>query len=259
MKPLQDIRLVLFDWAGTIIDFGCQAPAEAFVEAFAVIGISATLAEARRPMGLHKKDHLRAMLQEPGLCAKWRSVFGTEWTEADVERLYQVVTPKQISAASKYSRLIPGLHEVVAELRRRGIRIATTTGYFQAAADVVYAVAQEQGFAPDFQICADEVPEGRPAPWMIFRCMEALQIYPPAAVLKIGDTPVDIQEGLNAGVWSVGVLDSSNEISLSEQEFAAIPEAERERRRMIVASKFLATGAHAVIRTIAELPKLLAN
>ena len=65
------------------------------------------------------------------------------------------------------------------------------------------------------------MPAGRPAPWMIFRCMEALNVYPPAAVVKVGDTVIDIEDGLNAGAWSVGVVDSSNEMSLTAAELAA--------------------------------------
>jgi phosphonoacetaldehyde hydrolase len=49
------IRLVVFDWAGTVIDFGCCAPVAAFRDAFAKLGVPVSVAEARAPMGLHKK------------------------------------------------------------------------------------------------------------------------------------------------------------------------------------------------------------
>ena len=75
MTPLT-IQLVVFDWAGTTIDFGCMAPAGAFVAAFAANGVDVTLAEARGPMGLHKKDHIRAMLCTASVGAKWRAAVG---------------------------------------------------------------------------------------------------------------------------------------------------------------------------------------
>ncbi|HUR54039.1 MAG TPA: phosphonoacetaldehyde hydrolase [Gemmataceae bacterium] len=254
---MPEIKLVVFDWAGTTIDFGSCAPAGAFVATFAARGVTVTLAEARGPMGLHKKDHLRAMLRTPVVGEKWRRAGGREWVEADVDDLYRDVTPRQVEAAGLYSTLIPGVLDSVARLRERGIKIAATTGYFHAAAAVVVAAGKRQGYVPDFTICADDVPAGRPAPWMIFRAMEALNVYPPSAVLKVGDTVIDIADGLNAGAWSVGVVDSSNEMGLSEAAFAALPESEKAARREAVRERFRGAGAHAVIDTLAELPALV--
>ena len=252
-----EIKLVILDWAGTVLDFGCVAPAGAFVAAFAEAGVEVTLPEARGPMGLHKKDHLRAMLQVPGIGDRWQSAKGRPWAEADVEELYRRVTPMQVAAAQAHSELIPEVLNCVAELRRRGILLAGTTGYFQEAADVCYAAAEAQGYKPDFRICADEVPAGRPAPWMIFRAMEALNVYPPTAVVKVGDTLVDIADGHNAGVWSVGVVDSSNEIGLSRAAWEALSEDDQEARRGAVHDRYSDAGADAGINTLAELPELI--
>lgn len=254
-----EIKLVVLDWAGTTIDFGCMAPSGAFVAAFAAKGVSVTLAEARGPMGLHKKDHLRAMLRAESVGAKWRAAAGREWTEDDVNDLYRDVTPRQVAAAVKYGDLIPGVADAVAELRARGLKVAATTGYFREAADAVLSAAKRQGYAPDFNTCADDVPAGRPAPWMIFRCMEALSVYPPAAVLKVGDTVIDIEDGRNAGCWSVGVVDSSNEMGLTAAELAALPSREWDARREAVRERYQMAGAHAVIDSIAELPQLVAE
>jgi phosphonoacetaldehyde hydrolase len=247
-------QLVIFDWAGTVIDFGCQAPTGAFVQAMAQFGVSITLREARGPMGLHKKDHLRALLKQQDIAERWLSEHGRSWTETDIDALYQHVTPLQVAAAKQYSQLIPGVPECVAELRRMGIKIAGTTGYFREAAEVVRQAGAEQGYVPDFCIGADDVPAGRPAPWMIFRAMEALGVYPPGAVVKVGDTLVDIADGRNAGAISLGVIDSSNEMGLSEDEFNKLSDAEREARRSEIRQRFLEAGAHGVLNTLAELP-----
>lgn len=252
-----EIKLVVFDWAGTTIDFGCLAPAEAFVAAFAARGVIVTLAEARAPMGLHKKDHIRAMLRNDVIAWRWREATGWDWTEASVEELYADVTPRQVEAAGTYSTLIADVIPTVEELRARGIKVAATTGYFREAAAVVQGAGKRQGYVPDFAICADDVPAGRPAPWMIFRCMEALGVYPPSAVVKVGDTVVDIEDGRNAGCWSVGVIDSSNEMGLAEAEFHALSEPEKDARREAVAARFTEAGAHGVIDTLAELPEML--
>ncbi|HEY1191374.1 MAG TPA: phosphonoacetaldehyde hydrolase [Gemmata sp.] len=256
---MPEIQLVVFDWAGTTIDFGCLAPSGAFVAAFATKGVTVTLAEARGPMGLHKKDHIRAMLHTEGVGRRWRAAVGRDWTEPDVDELYRTVTPMQVAAAEEYSALIAGVPEAVAALRAKGIKIAASTGYFHEAAAVVSAAGKRQGYEPDFTICADDVPAGRPAPWMIFRCMEALGVYPPAAVLKLGDTVIDIEDGRNAGCWSAGVVDSSNEMGLSAEELRALPSAEREGRRARIAERYRTAGAHAVITDLGALPGLIAD
>jgi phosphonoacetaldehyde hydrolase len=249
--------MVVLDWAGTTIDFGSCAPVGAFVATFSARGVPVTLAEARAPMGLHKKDHLRAMLREPAVAARWRSAVGREWAEADVEDLYRDVTPRQLEAVERYGALIPGVLDCVAGLKSRGIKIAGSTGYFSAAAKLVVEAGQRQGYTPDYSICADDVPAGRPAPWMIYRAMEALDVYPPRTVVKVGDTIVDIIDGLNAGVWSFGIVDSSNEMGLSEDEFKNLSESERESRRAAVRDRYLAAGAHKVLNSIAELPEII--
>jgi phosphonoacetaldehyde hydrolase len=251
------IKGIIFDWAGTTVDFGCQAPAGAFVAAFAELGLTVSLEEARRPMGLHKKDHIRAMLQTREIADRWQAHQGRPWTEADVTRLYEIVTPMQLAAVGQHSQLIPETLACMAELRARGLKIGASTGYFQVAADRMYAEAARQGFTPDFSICADEVPAGRPAPWMLFRAMEALNLFPPSSVIKVGDTLVDVQDGHNAGVWSVAVLDSSNEMGLSLQDWQALTADEQRSRRIASAERLRPAHPHAMIPTLASLPQLV--
>jgi phosphonoacetaldehyde hydrolase len=248
-----EIKLVVFDWGGTTIDFGCLAPAGAFVAAFAARGVSVTLAEVRGPMGTHKKDHIRAMLRTESVSAKWRAATGSDWTETDAEDLYRAVTPLQLEAIAQHSALVPGFCDLARVLRNLGLKLAGTTGYFRAAAAAVLAAAKQQGYEPDFNICADDVPAGRPAPWMIFRCMEALDVYPPAAVVKVGDTVIDIEDGRNAGCWSVGVVDSSNEMGLTREELRALPPQEYNARFERVVERYFAAGAHAVSHSIRDI------
>jgi phosphonoacetaldehyde hydrolase len=254
-----DIRLVVFDWAGTTIDYGCFAPVAAFVEVFARHGVQVTTTQARGPMGLHKKDHLREMLRLPEIGTRWRQAHGRDWNEQDLERLYRAFVPLQMEVIDRHSRLVPGLQECVALLRHRGIRIAATTGYFREAAERVYRAARQQGFVPDFTVCAEDVPEGRPAPWMIFRSMEALRVYPPSALVKVGDTVPDIGEGLHAGAWSVGVTSSSSAVGCTVEQLEALPQQQRQALLQSARDNLLAAGAHAVMESLTELPALVTN
>jgi phosphonoacetaldehyde hydrolase len=252
-----DIRLVIFDWAGTTVDHGCRAPVQPFMRVLAACGVEITAEEARIPMGLHKRDHLRALLQLPDVAQRWRERWGRDAADADIDELYRQFMPLQMAVIDEFSRLVPGLLDCVRVLKGRGIAIGATTGYFREAAERVYRAAAAQGYCPDHCVCAEEAPAGRPAPWMIFRIMEALRIYPPAAVVKVGDTVPDIGEGRAAGVWSVGVTRTSSDVGCSETEWAALPAAEQVRRVALCRDKLLAAGAHAVVETLAELPAVL--
>jgi phosphonoacetaldehyde hydrolase len=260
MHPARPIQLVVLDWAGTTVDFGCFGPVASFRQALERHGVSPTDEQVRIPMGAAKIDHLRALLELPELSDQWQTRHGRGWDESDVARIYRDdYVPLQMETIARHDRLVPGLLPAVAALRDRGIKLATSTGYFREAARLVFDSASRQGYARDLDVLPDEVPAGRPAPWMIFHAMETLGVYPPSSVVKVGDTPIDIAEGRNAGAWSVGVIASSNEVGLSEEAWAALPD--RERRAIVesVRSKFEQAGAHAAIETLAELPGLIAD
>jgi phosphonoacetaldehyde hydrolase len=249
--------LVIFDWAGTTVDHGCRAPEIAFVRAFAARGVEITREEARVPMGLGKRDHIRALLQMPAVARRWHTSHGKDATESDIEELYRLFMPLQLEVIDEFAGLVPSLLDCISALRQRGIAIGATTGYFRAAAERIYQAAAHQGYSPDACVCGEDVPAGRPAPWMIFQIMETLNVYPPAAVVKVGDTVPDIGEGLSAGVWSLGVLRTSSEVGCTETEWEALPAADRIERLAACREKLLAAGAHAVVETLAELPALL--
>lgn len=251
------IQLVIFDWAGTTIDFGSCAPATAFRKVFAAHGVDVTDREARAPMGMNKREHLVTMLSTAEIGAAWAKATGHAWTEADVDTLYEEFAPLQLQAITETSELVPNVMDVIDQLRSRRIKIGGTTGYFRAAADSVMHYAKAAGFAPDANACADDVPQGRPAPWMIYRIMEQLNVFPPASVVKVGDTVADVQAGCSSGCWSIGVCDSSSLMGLSYSEFAALSDQERLERIQDTAQTFLAAGCHAVISSISELPELL--
>lgn len=65
---MRRIEAVIFDWAGTTVDYGCFAPVQAFVEAFKSFGIEPTMEEVRKPMGMLKIDHIRTMMQMETVC-----------------------------------------------------------------------------------------------------------------------------------------------------------------------------------------------
>jgi phosphonoacetaldehyde hydrolase len=82
--------------------------------------------------------------------------------------------------------------------------------------------AKKRGYQPDSMVCATDVLAGRPAPWICLRKAENLGVYPAETVVKVGDTQPDIYEGLNAGMWTISLAKTGNELGLSEKETEAL-------------------------------------
>jgi phosphonoacetaldehyde hydrolase len=249
------IEGVIFDWAGTTVDFGCFAPVNVFVDVFAGAGIDVTMAEAREPMGMLKIDHIRAMLSMPRISALWAEKYGRSFTEQDVHDLFAVFEPALMKSLADYTDPIPHVLAAIATLREQGLKIGSTTGYTDAMMEVVAAAAAAKGYTPDCYVTADLTSNhGRPYPYMVFRNMERLGLSSARQVVKVGDTLSDIREGVNAGVWTLGVVVGSSEMGLTEAEYAALSCEERDLRIAAVTEKFYACGAHFVITTMEELP-----
>jgi phosphonoacetaldehyde hydrolase len=253
------IEAVILDWAGTAVDHGCVGPVAVFTEVFGRRGVQVTTAEARRPMGLKKKDHVRRMCEDPGVIAKWRTVYGCEPSSQDVEAMYAEVEPLMRATVAAHADLVPGLAATLTVLRRAGLRIGSTTGYTAPMMEILVPEAFRRGYAPDVVVCSSDVPAGRPCPWMCYLNAIRLQVYPLEAIVKIGDTVADIQEGLNAGMWTIGVTRTGNELGLSEAEAAALPSVELEVRLRAIEAKLRQAGAHYVAESIAECPPLIAE
>jgi phosphonoacetaldehyde hydrolase len=250
-------RAVIFDWAGTTVDYGSRAPTAAVLEIFRRSGVEISAAEARGPMGLAKRDHIAAILSLPRIAAAWQQVHGQSPAEAEVDRLYGEFLPLQKEVLAQHADVIPGVPEILAECRRRGLGIGSTTGYTRALMDVLDPLGRRGGFDPDVVICSDDVARGRPAPWMHFRAAEKLNAFPPSALVAVDDTPVGIEAGRNAGAWTVAVTKSGNSLGLSPAEAAALDPGELQRRIDVATAQFKTLGADYVIESVADLLPVL--
>jgi len=255
-KDLQ-IKGVMLDWAGTTIDFGSLAPAEVFIEVFHRAGVPVTTQEARAPMGMAKRAHIAAVLELPRVKQAWQSTFGKPHSEEDIDRLYAEFIPLQKSVLAKHSNMIPGAVDVVDRLAARGIRIASSTGYTRELMEVVSAEAAKQGYRPEVVLCAEDARAGRPAPWMIFRAAEMLDVYPLSQWVVVDDTAVGVQAGVNAGAWTVGIAETGNSMGLTEEELRQLPSSEKEKRKEMIREQFKQVGADYVIDSIAELDSII--
>ena len=244
---------VVFDWAGTIVDHGSRAPVAALQDVFAGAGVAVTVAEARLSMGIAKKDHIRCILELQRVTEEWRRKRGVAPAETDVETLYAEFVPKQTQCLGRFSGAIAGVPETFEGLRSRGVRIGSTTGYTRPMLEFLVDRAREQGFAPDCAICPGDVPGGgRPAAWMCYLNAIRLEVSPLWSTVKIGDTPSDIEEGLNAGMWTIGVTRTGNEAGLTVEEWNSATAAERSEVITRARTRLLDAGAHYLVESAGE-------
>ena len=253
------IEAVLLDWAGTTMDFGCMAPAVVFVEVFERRKVPITIDEARAPMGAHKKVHIQRIAELDSVHRRWQEVHGRPPGEADVDAMFAEFVPLQLACLSEYSTLIPGALDVVAELRRRGAKIGSTTGYLTEMMKINREDAKRQGYEPDSTVCASDVPAGRPYPYMCLQNAINLKVTTVQSCVKVDDTVPGVEEGLNAGMWTVGLAVSGNEVGLPLQAWQALPEDKKALKRSRAYGRMQQCGAHYVIDTIADLMPCIDN
>lgn len=251
------LQAIIMDWAGTTVDFGSMAPIRAFQQLFAGQGVPISEVEARRPMGTEKREHIRQLCSYPRIRSAWVEVKGAQPTEADIDRMYNAFVPLQIAAIAETAVLIPGLTETLAWADARGVKIGANTGYADIMIEGLLARAAAQGYSPQSNICATQVPRGRPYPYMAMMNAIELGVENLGACVKIDDTLTGIDEGLNAGMWTIGVAVSGNEVGLSLEDWNALSGSEQEALRSKACDRFNRAGAHYVIDSIADAIPIL--
>ena len=186
--PAPAIRLVVLDVGGTIIEDRGDLP-EALRSAMANHGVTVSLAEINQWRGASKREIIRRFVKEEKRGDEIYREFSAKLIE-----IYRTVPP------------IAGAEDAFRKLRESGLLLATNTGFDRAIANSIFQrLGWEKYFAAT--ICSDDVAEGRPSPFMIFHAMEAARVNNVAEVVAVGDTPLDLQAGSNAGLRGViGVL-----------------------------------------------------
>lgn len=277
----QRLEAVIFDWAGTTMDFGCYAPAVVFQKVFAEMGVPISMQEARRPMGKHKKVHIEEITHDPEVKKRWIQQHGREPAPSDVKKMFEAFKPAQLPVLVKYADLIDGTLVAVEACRNMGLKIGSTTGYTGEMMDLLLAEAADRGYVPDVSVCAtghyalgngrmqgpflglgDNI--SRPKPHMCNLNAYLLDVSENAAVVKVGDTLDDIREGKRAGMWTIGLAGTGNEMYLTEEHQGMNEEQLREndpvgyRERLFAAHRsMIKESPDFTIDSIREVPEIL--
>jgi phosphonoacetaldehyde hydrolase len=253
------LKAVVLDWAGTVLDYGCLAPTAVFAAVFRACDVELTSEEIRAPMGLAKKVHLQQLLAMPAVAARWQTAHDRLPNDDDLEHLFKNFERLQVDCLPRFAELIPGALAVIAALRNRGLKIGSTTGYDGAMMEVLIPEARRRGYAPDSIVCSSDVLTGRPGPGMMLEALRRMDVESIEAVVKIDDTAPGIEEGLNGGVWTIGVAKTSSEVGLSEADLAALPTHESAQRIKKAYDRLSRAGAHYVVDSIADVGPCLDN
>jgi len=239
------------------VDFGSLAPVAALQGVFESAGVPVSAAEVRRHMGTLKKDQIRSICAESRVAEAWKTRHGSLPDESDVERIFGEFLPRQSEILEKFSAPIPWVPQTIERWRAAGLRVGSTTGYTRALLDLVLPAAARQGYAPDASVTPDEVGGGRPKPFMCYRNAILLSIFPLWHCVKIGDTPADIAEGLNAGMWTIGITATGNEVGLAREEWESLTPDDRMKREHDAAGILSSAGAHFVAPSLAGCDAIL--
>ncbi len=274
----EKLEAIILDWAGTTMDHGCYAPAVVFQQVFEAAGVPISIEEARAPMGAHKKVHIRKITQLPEVQKRWRDTHGREPCEEDVEKMFEQFVPAQMACLADYADLIPGTLDAIKEFRNMGLKIGSTTGYTGDMMKILLAEAQKRGYTPDVSVCStghyavrnkDTYDYGhirgigadwnisRPLPHMCNLNAALLGVSKPYLCVKVGDTIPDIEEGRNAGMWTIGLAITGNEMGLREEEIRNLPPDEYERRKQNAYYRMYYAGADVIVDGIEKVPRAL--
>jgi len=255
------VRACILDWSGTICDKYVIAPAIVFQKIFFQYGVEVTMEEVRKPMGLRKDLHIKDMLlNNKNISTRWTQIYGKDPTEKDVDKMFKDFVPMQIDCLAEYSEILPNVKETIDILRNEhNVKIGLTTGFTRDMVNVLEKNVNSQGVFLDSTVAGDDVQNGyRPAPHMVYKNLDILDISPINSVVKVDDTIGGIGEGLNAGCWAVGVSKYSNYMNIDNIEHSEqLSDSELEQRHKISKETLEKAGAHYVIDSIVDLPEII--
>jgi phosphonatase-like hydrolase len=223
--PPMPLKLVVLDIGGTLIGDHGEVP-DAMLGAFSRHGLSVTPQEFSEWRGASKRNMVQHFVEQRG---------PKDGRPALIEAIYSDFTTTASKAYAKVQP-IPGAEKALKELAAMKLILATSTGFDRAlTTQVLSSLGWQHYFVAS--ITSDDVVDGRPAPYMLFRAMEAAHVNETAQVMAVGDTPLDLQAANNAGVGAaIGVYSG-----------AATEERLRKERNS------------AVLPSVAELPGLIAK
>jgi phosphonatase-like hydrolase len=209
---MQEVKLIVFDLAGTVIEDAGQVPA-AFTAALRSHGIEITSDSLRKVRGASKREAIQRLVEcqtgasNADVLAKTESVYDS--FRSTLAGMFEQDGVREVAGAT----------EILGWLKRRGIRIGLNTGFDRTITELLLNSMPWGEDLIDAVVCGDDVAQGRPAPYLIFQAMEKSGVTNVQQVTNVGDTVLDLQAGQNAGVrYNIGVLSGAHSKEQLERE-----------------------------------------
>ena len=253
------IRSCIFDLGGTLVDRYSLTTILSLKNAFQKNGIILNNKLIFKDMGIKKQDHITIILNDEHISWSWRHIHGRHPDINDSHRLFEEYNSIQKVRCTELMDIIPETKKTIDLLRDKGIQLGVTTGFNYHTMRLIKEKLDKNNIILDNYIsstCLD-LP-ARPNPSMIIENMYRFDINDPKQVIKIDDTVVGIEEGKNAGCWTVGVSRWSINMKLPSIDDAyGLSDFYLEDKKKKCRAQLVQSGADYVIDTLDELPYII--
>jgi len=269
IKSINKIQACVFDWAGTIIDYGAIASLQVMVDIFGSKKLIISKSEIRAKFtGASKKHHIKELLKIPRITQHFEKLYGKEPDESTVKEFKKLYEDHLLTVLANYAVEIPNAFSTINELRKKGIKIGSTTSYKREMMDIIAPIVEKNGFKPDYLITPSEVPNGRPFPYMMYHNALNLEVFSTDHMVKVGDSTADITEAHNAGAWSIGIIEGSSLMGLTLDEYINMSQKTNNPKQnelnlklkhkiQTCKEKYISAGADYIVNNISEVPRII--
>ena len=200
------IRGVIFDLGGTLVDKYSLSPLVNLNKAFKHRHITLDNKVISKDMGLKKYDHIVAISKESEFKKQFQNIYNRSPVQEDLYDIHNIFNRLQNKYLQTNLEIIPEVKSAIDILKERNIKIGITTGFNKEQMNYCIKLLNKHNIYPDSAVsstCKDILP--RPMPHMIYENMITMGIENPSEILKVDDTCIGIEEGINAGCLTLGV------------------------------------------------------
>lgn len=260
------IRCCIFDLGGTIVDKYSLSPLLSLANAFGLRRITIPNHIISKDIGKTKIDHIVSLCKEPIVEGQFHRTYGRHISYTDIDNIFDDFNKLQVDYMTEHLDIIPQTRDIIKYLDDKSIRTGITTGFNREQMDIAINRLKLDGIVFGSSVSSSCIPNAsRPNPDMIQRNMELLDIHDPKQVIKIDDTEIGIQEGINSGCYTVGVARWSINMNVySQGEICFLDKSGDLDRDSILHNKLEESreklrkaGADYVIDTLDKLPGII--
>jgi phosphonoacetaldehyde hydrolase len=245
-QSLNKYSVIIFDLSGVLIDFGMYAPVIATSRAFRNRDIYIPERIIRQNIGINQEKHIKLLCNYYNHGHNFESIYTDYKNELIV-----------LNSNAAFTSPINGADRTTNLLKRLGYKIAITTFYNKNVFSVIDKSLKSNNIVYDTVVCNNDVILGKPEPFMLYKIMNRFNV-PAKKCIKVGESPLNVLEGLKAKVDTINVIDSSNLMGMDEQMFDDSCESIKDVKRMEVINKLMNNPMPKYfISSVADIEKIL--